>query len=106
MGFPHVALRAGRTHCWSFASVQHPKVNTCAVGGTCHDAAHCIDFLHQMSLTDSTDRRVAGHLADCFDVVREQQRFATHARRGSGCLGAGVTAANDDHIVGFWIKHG
>ena len=41
-------------------------------------------------------------------LMRHQRRARTHARRGGGRLGAGVAAADDDHIehrahaISYW----
>jgi hypothetical protein len=41
-----------------------------------HRAAQRVDLLDQMALADAADRRVAAHLAERLDVVRQQQRGA------------------------------
>jgi hypothetical protein len=42
--------------------------------------------------------RVAAHLPQRLDVVRQQQRLAAHAGRGQRGFGAGMAAADHDHI--------
>jgi len=39
------------------------------------------------------------------DVVAEQQGLAAHARAGQRRLGAGMAAADHDHVKFGWIKH-
>jgi len=51
-----------------------------------------------MALPYASDGRVARHLTQGFEVVREQQRRASRARRGERGLGAGMAAADNDHI--------
>ena len=59
-----------------------------------------------MPFANATNRRVAAHLPQGLDVVAQQQGFATHARSGQCGLGAGMAAANDDHVEMLWVKHG
>ena len=63
-----------------------------------HRAAQRVDFLDQVPLADAADRRVARHLAQRLDVVRQEQRAPAHARRRERGLGAGMAAADDDHV--------
>ncbi len=57
-----------------------------------------VDFLDQVALADAADRGVAGHLPERLDVVGEQQRARAHARGGERGFGAGMAAADDDHV--------
>jgi hypothetical protein len=98
-----VGLGAGGAHRRPFARIQHAKLNAGAVGGASHDAAERVHLFHQMALADAADRRIAGHGAEGFDVVREQQSRGAHARAGRGRLGAGMTAANYDYVIGFGV---
>ena len=68
------------------------------VGGDRHRAAERVDLLDEVPLADAADRRVAGHLAERLDAVRQQQRLAAHPRGGERRLGAGVAAADDDDV--------
>jgi hypothetical protein len=49
--------------------------------------------------------RVAAHLPQRLDVVRQQQRLAAHAGRGQRGLGAGVAATDDDDVKFLWVQH-
>jgi len=51
-----------------------------------------------MALAQPTNGRIAAHLADGFELVRQQQRTRAQARSGRGCLAAGVAAADDDDV--------
>ncbi len=51
-----------------------------------------------MPLADAADRRIAAHHSHGIDVVGQQQGAATDACGRQRCFGAGVSAANDDHI--------
>src|SRR5262249_2010520 len=63
-----------------------------------HSAAESVDLLDEVALANAPDGRVARHLTQRFKVVRQQQGPAAGSRRGEGGLGAGVTAADHDHI--------
>ena len=58
-----------------------------------------------MTLADTTDRRVARHLANRLDALGKQQGAATHPGGRSGSLGAGMTAADHDDIIGIRVVH-
>ena len=73
-------------------------MNAALIGGQGHGAAHGIDLLDQMALADAADGRVAAHLTERLDVVRQQQSLATHAGAGQGGLGASMATANHDDV--------
>ena len=58
-----------------------------------------------MALADTADGRVAAHLTDGFDLVRQQQGARTHARSRQRGLGAGMAAANDDNFEAGVVVH-
>jgi hypothetical protein len=76
-----------------------------SIGGQRHSAAQGVDFFDQMALANATDRRVAAHLPQRFDVVAEQKRFAAHASRRQSGLGSGMATADHDHIEFLRVKH-
>src|ERR1700760_4676107 len=57
-----------------------------------------------MALSDAADRRVAGHLANRCQRVRQQQGLRPDARRRSGRLTSRMAATNDNDIVP--VAHG
>jgi hypothetical protein len=59
-----------------------------------------IVFAHEMTLAQATDGRVAGHGADGRRRMGDESRPGTVARGRRRRFGAGVTAADDDHIIG------
>ena len=71
-----------------------------------HRAAERVDLLDQVALADAADRRVAAHLPERLDVVRQQQRARAHARRRQRGLGAGVAAADHDDVELLGKPHG
>ncbi len=100
-----VGLRARRAHGRALAAVQGAEVDAGAIDRARHRAAERVDLLREMPLADAADRRVAAHLAQRFDVLRQQQRAHAHAGRGQRGLGAGVAAADDDATVVSRIVH-
>jgi hypothetical protein len=44
-------------------------------------------------------------LTQGFNIVRQQQRGASHASAGKRGLSAGMTASDNDHIKMLWEKH-
>ena len=71
-----IGLRAGRAHRRTLAPIQNAELDAGAIRGQRHGAAERVDFLDQVALADTADRRIAGHLPQGFDVMRQQQRIA------------------------------
>ncbi len=101
-----VRLGTGGAHGRPLAGIEDAELDATLVGGQCHGTTQRIDFLDQVPLADAADGRVATHLPQGLDVVRQQQGLAAHACRRQGGLGAGVSAAYHDHIEFNWIQHG
>ena len=93
-----VGLPARRPDGGTLAAIQDTKLDARFIGGNRHGAAKRVDLFDEVSLADPADRRIARHLAQCFDAVREQERLAPHSRAGERSFGAGVAAADDDDI--------
>ena len=68
------------------------------VGGKRHRAAERVDLLDQVALADAADGRIAAHLPQRLDVVREQQGAPAHARSRERGFGARMAAADHDHV--------
>ena len=56
-----------------------------------------------MPFADAANGGVARHLPERFDVVGEQQRVRAHARGSQRGFCAGVSAADDDDVVGVGV---
>ena len=100
-----VGLRARCAHRRTLAGVERPELDARLVGRERHRPAQRVDFPYQMTLADAADRRIAGHLPQRFDVVRQQQRSATHPRAGERRLGAGMAATDDDDVESLAEVH-
>jgi hypothetical protein len=59
-----------------------------------------------MALSDATDRRIAGHLTQRFDAVRQQKRPAASPGSSERRLCPGVAATDDDHLEWGRKEHG
>ena len=94
-----VRLGTRRSHRRALARVECAELDARLVRRDRHRAAQRIDFLDEMPLADAADRRIAGHLPQCFDAVGEKQRLASHPRARERGLGPGVAAADDNDIV-------
>jgi len=93
-----VGLGARGAHCRAFRGIQDAELDAGLVGGDGHRAAHGIDFLDQVALADAADGRIARHLAQCLDIMREQKRLLPHAGGSEGRLGTGVTTTDNDDV--------
>src|SRR5271168_5240822 len=94
-----VRLGTRGTHGRPFARIQGSELNARLIGGARHGAPERVDFLHQMSFTDTPDRGVAAHLSQGLEVMRQQQRAGSHPRGCECRFGTGMTAADDDDFV-------
>jgi len=100
-----IRLGTGGPNRRPFTGVERPELDTGTVGGMAHGPAKRIDLFHQVALADTANGRVAGHLAQGLDVVRQQERLRPHACRRQCGLSAGMAATNDDDIVAVRVIH-
>ena len=101
-----IGLCSRRAHRRALARIQRAELDARSIGSACHHAAEGIDFLDEMALANAADRRIAAHRAERLDVVRKQERPHAHARRCERAFGAGVAAADDDHVEFLGETHG
>ena len=59
-----IGLDARSVHRTSLAAVEHSAMDRRLVSRPCHQTIEHVELAHQMTLADSTDRRVAAHLAN------------------------------------------
>jgi hypothetical protein len=64
-----------------------------------HQTVQGVDLAHQVALADAADGGIAGHLAQGFEGVGQQQGAGAKARRGGGRLAARMASPNDDDVV-------
>ena len=101
-----IGLSTGGAHGRALGAVEDAELDARLISGRRHRTAQRIKLLDQVSLADAADRRVAAHLPERLDVVREQQGGAAHARRRERGLGAGMTAADHNHVEDLGKPHG
>ena len=102
-----IGLGTRRTNGGSLARVENPELDAGYIGGFGHRAAERIDLLDEVSLADSPDRWVAGHLSQRIDVVGQQKCLCPHSCCGKTRLGAGVSTADDDDVEMLRVRdHG
>jgi hypothetical protein len=101
-----ICLGAGRTNCRALGRIQDTKLDTRFVSGYRHCTAQCVYLAHQMSFANTPYRRIAGHLTQRLDVMRQKQGFLTHAGRHKCSLRPGVTTSDDNDIKFSGEIHG
>ena len=72
-----ICLRPRRANGRPLARIQRTKLDAREVNCLRHRTAQCVDFPGQMALADAADGRVAAHLAQRCDVLRDQKRIRT-----------------------------
>ena len=100
-----VGLGAGGAHRRALAGVEHAELDTAFIGGAGHGPAEGVDFPHQVALADATDGRVAAHLAQSLDIVRQQHGVHAHAGGRQSRFGAGVAATNHQNAESLGVIH-
>src|SRR6185503_21162192 len=78
-----------------FRPVEHPKLNSGEIRGPSHHATERVDLAHHRALGDPADRRVAGHLTNGFEILREEE--CPRAGAGGECCRLGAPMSRADH---------
>ena len=93
-----VGLRARSADGRALAPVKHAELDAGPVGHAAHQAIERVDLADQVALAEPADRRIAGHLADGREAVREQNRIGTElgGRRRGFC--ARMPASDNDDV--------
>jgi hypothetical protein len=73
-------------------------MNSSLVCSQAHQSPERVDLAHQMALSHTPNRRIAGHHTDCVEPLRDQAGHRTHARSRSRGLGTRVATANHYYI--------
>ena len=93
-----IGLSPGRTDGGTLARIEDTKLNPGVIGSGRHDAAESIYFLDQMPFSYPSNGRIAGHLAERFDVMGKQQRTAPRPSGSQGRFRTGVSTAHHYYI--------
>jgi hypothetical protein len=79
--------------------VEQAELDAGVIRYPAHQAVESIDLAHQVALAQPADRRVARHLADGREPVRDQRRARAHAGRSRSSFAAGMAAADNNDVV-------
>src|SRR6185437_12667461 len=93
-----IGLRARAADGRTLAAIEQPELDAGAVGGAADDPIERIELAHEMALREAPDRRIAGHLADCAAILRQQQGLGAEPCSSSSGFAAGMAAADHDHV--------
>ncbi len=96
-----VGLRSRRTNGRALAGIERAELDAGTVDRARHRTAQRIDFTDEVPLADTADRRVAAHLSQGLDALRDEQSACTASCRGERGLGAGMAATHHDHVEIF-----
>src|SRR5262249_27116757 len=66
-----VRLCAGSTDCGALTGIECAELDSGPVRGTRHDSTQRIDFAHQVALSDAANGRIAAHLSQRLDALRQ-----------------------------------
>jgi hypothetical protein len=80
-------------------------LNADCVSDLAHDAAQGVDFANQVSLGDTANGWIAGHLRDEVDVQCVERGVQPHARGRPGGFTARVPCTDYDYIELFRELH-
>ena len=91
----------------SLASIQQTELDSGVVRHASHHTIKRVDLTNQMSLTETTDRRIARHHPDVVFPHRNQKSVRASPCGRMRCLRTCMTRADDDHIriSMFHVKH-
>ena len=75
------------------------------VGNLCHFTPEGVNFLYKLCLRETADGGIARHQRDGIEIDVEEERFASHPRRGQGRFTARMSGTDDNHIKFLWQAH-
>ena len=92
-------LCAGGLDSGTTAQVQCFNLQGCGVGITSHFSTERIKFIDEVAFSETADRRIARHPSDRVFAGSNQKRVTSHTGSCQSGLGAGVSTADDDHVM-------
>ena len=90
----------------AFAAIEHPELDSGAVGVQRHLAAEGVEFEDHVRFGDAADGRIAGHPRRGQRIHRDQGRADAQPRRGQRRLAAGMSGADHHDVVGVHREGG
>src|SRR5882757_6519298 len=100
-----IRLGPRRAYRRTLAGIENAEVNAGSVRRACHSTAERIDFLDEVSLANSTNSRIAAHLAKGLDALGEEERMQSHPCGRERRLGTSMPSADHDDIKGLREAH-
>ena len=100
-----VGLSPGRPYRRPLARIQDTELDAGFVGSRGHGAAERVHFSDQVTFADASYGGIAGHLAQGFDVVRQEQSSRAGPGASERRLRAGMAATNDYYVEMRGKKH-
>ena len=99
-----VGLGSWAPHRRPLAAVEHAELDGRAVGDDAHHATKRIYLPHNLSLSDTTDGRIAAHLRNLVHVMSDEQSVCSHARSSTSRFTTGMAGTNHNDVVA--VTHG
>ena len=93
-----VDLGSWSSHRCASRPVQQTELDACRICQTTHQAIEGVDFTNEMPLTQTSDGRVARHLADTPDGMGDEDDASPDPCGRRGRFAAGMAAADHDHV--------
>ncbi len=100
-----VSLGSRALYRWTFPTVQKTKLNTRRIRDAPHDTVQSVNLSYEVPFSQPPNRWVARHHTDRRVCQRNKRRARAHSRRRVRRVSASVTAANNDDIKMFHVKH-
>ena len=97
---PAIALGARAPDRRTLGAVEHPELDPRAVGSPPHDPTQRVHLPRHRPLGYPANGRVARHLPDHLEILGQQQHPRASPGRKGASLGAGVAAADYNHVMG------
>ena len=98
-------LSTSRSNGWTATCIEGLALESCCIGVDAHLATEGIKLIDKVTLCESADGWVAGHLGDRRFLCRHEKCLNAHASCSKGSFSTGVTSANDNDIEFFYILH-
>jgi hypothetical protein len=93
-----IRLCARSSYRRTFASVEQPELDSRSICGASHQTVQGVDFPDEMTLTQSTDGRIAGHDTNRIAPVGYQRGSRTHPCGCGSGLASGMAPADHNHV--------
>src|ERR1700694_2243854 len=93
-----ITLSAWRPYRWTLTAVEHAELEHSEIRGSSHYSAERVHLTDDGSFGDSTDRRIARHLADGLERTGDEPYPRSQASCCDRGFGSGVTGPDDYYI--------